>query len=241
MEREPKFAKELSERQVAVCMHYLRCLGLTPDDMQYIRTEIDDFDLYPVDLAIFKPSEFFDYWVIGTVGLSEYCFNGDNLSYCELMMVVPKQWQPILDKEEHYWVLDMLRDIAYGVIENKRGVAVNQLYLLADLAAGETFCKSTDAVGAIVTLPEMLSFNFLEEKIDGSYTRFLQLVPVTADNVSKIDEVGPAKFIEFDLHDSDGPKIVVTLKEKPLQGIDKLVKQNEDSLKGKKTTVKKGE
>ncbi len=233
MEREPKFAEELSERQVAVCMHYLKILGLSPDEMQYIKTEIEAFDLYPVDLAIFEPSEAFDYWVITTVGLSEYYFDGDNLARCELMMVVPKEWKPILDKEEHYWVLDMLRDIAYGVIDNKRGLAINQLYLLADLSENETFCKSTDAVGAIVTLPEMLPFSFLEEKIDGSYTRFLQLVPVTANNVSKIEEVGPAKFIEFDLHDSDGPKMVVTLKEKPLQGIDKLVKRNEDSLNDK--------
>ena len=232
MEREPKFAEELSERQVAVCMHYLKTLGLSPDEMQYIKTEIETFDIYPVDLAIFEPSEAFDYWVITTVGLSEYYFN-ENLARCELMMVVPKEWKPILDKEEHYWVVDMLRDIAYGIIDNKKGLIPNQLYLLADLGAGETFCKSTDAVGAIVTLPEMLPFSFLEEKIDGSYTRFLQLVPVTADNVSKIEEVGPAKFIEFDLHDSDGPKMVVTLKEKQLQGIDKLVKQNEDSLNDK--------
>ena len=49
--------------------------------------------------------------------------------------------------------------------------------------------------------------------------------------MAKIDDVGPGKFVQFDLHDADGANFIVKLKEKKLEGIDKIIKENEDALK----------
>ena len=147
-------------------------------------------------------------------------------------MVLPKTWKPIFDKEEFYWPLQILLDVAYGVVENKMGTAFAQVYLPRQNA--EPYTKYSDAIGGILTMPEMFPIEMYDAEIENSFTRFLQVVPISQNDLSKIEDFGPAKFIEFDLHDSDGPQMVVKIKEKPLTGIDRIIKQNEDTLKSKK-------
>ena len=229
---EPYFSKELSERQTAVVMHYLKNLGADPYDMDYVKTQEYNSDVFPVDIAIIDPSELFNYYVVATVGLSSYRFN-KNFARCELMMVLPPEWKPVLDKEEFYWAPQLLRDVAYNLIDNDMGVAVGQVHLLNGTEESGTYSPFTDAVGGIITMPEMFPITMCEEKIGDTYTRFMQVVPVTKDDVAKIESMTPFKFIEFELHDSEGPQMVVKLKEKPLQGIDRIIKQNEAVLKEK--------
>ena len=232
---EPKFSEELSERQTAVVLHYLKNLVAEPSDVTFLKSQEYYSDIFPIDIAIFKPTEFFNYYIVSTVGLSSYRFD-NNFARSELMMVLPPEWKTVLDKEEYYWAPQMLRDIAYNLVENNIGVAVGQVHILADTEHEGTYSRFTDAVGGIVTMPEMLHFTMFEEKIGETYTRFMQVVPVTRDDVAKIESMTPLKFIEFELHDSDGPQMVVKLKEKPLQGIDKIIKQNEAILKNKKNS-----
>ncbi|MBQ9793186.1 MAG: suppressor of fused domain protein [Clostridia bacterium] len=229
---EPYFSKELSERQTAVVMHYLKNLIADPNDLEYVKTQEYKTDVFPVDIVIVKPTEYFNYYVVATVGLSSYRFDS-NFARCELMMVLPPEWKPILDKEEFYWPPQLLRDIAYNLIDNDMGVAVGQVHVLTGTEDSGTYSPFTDAVGGIITMPEMFPVTMCEEKIGDTYTRFMQVVPVTKDDVAKIESMTPFKFIEFELHDSEGPQMVVELKEKPLQGIDKIIKQNEAVLKGK--------
>ena len=230
---EPKFSEELSERQTAVVLHYLKNLGADPFDIDYIKTQEYKSDVSSIDLIVVEPSKEFNYYVVGTVGLSNYRFN-KNFARCELFMVLPPEWKPIMDKEEFYWAPQMLRDIAYNLVDNEIGVAVGQVHVLSDTEKEGTYSPFTDAVGAIVAMPEMLPFEICEGKIGDTFTRFMQVVPVTRNDVAKIESMTPLKFIEFELHDSDGPQMVVKLKEKPAQGIDKIIKQNEAILKNKK-------
>ena len=94
------------------------------------------------------------------------------------------------------------------------------------------YSEFSDAIGGIVTLPEMYPLTMFEREIGESFTRFFQIVPVTKADVQKMDEVGPLQFIQFDLHDSEGPLMIVKLKERQVEGIDKLIRQNETALKG---------
>ena len=228
---EPYFRKEITDRQAEVIAFFMTHLGSDPDHIHYIKSEEYYSDLYAIDLAIYEPTKYFDYYVAHTVGLSDYRFD-TNFKRSELLMILPNTWKPIFDKEEYYWPLQLLLDVAYGVVENKMGTMIGQVYLPRH--DGKTYSQYTDAFGGILTLAEDLPIELYDAEIEGTYTRFLQVVPVSLDDVSKIEEIGPSKFIEFNLHDSEGPQMVVKLKEKPLAGIDRIIKQNEDSLKGRK-------
>lgn len=230
---EPKFSEKLTVRQAAVLAHYIGTAGLESDNMHYIKSEKYSSDTFSVDIAVFEPMKDFNYYLISTVGLSDYWFD-KNFARCELFMVLPPEWKPIFDKEEYFWAPQLLRDIAYNLIENYIGVAVGQVHVLTDSEKDATYSPFTDAIGGIITMPEMFPVEMSEEKIGETYTRFMQVVPVTKEDVLKIENMTPLKFIEFELHDSDGPQMVVKLKEKPVQGIDKIIKQNESVLKNKK-------
>ena len=228
---EPYFSEELTERQLAVILHYMQVTGATPDDMHYLKTEEYIGDLFPVDLIVFEPTANFKYYTIATVGLSEYKFS-NNFARSELMMVLPLNWKPIFDKEEYYWAPQLLKDVAYCIVDRKQGVNIGQVYLLENPNGDAKYSDYTDAIGTIVTLPEMFPLSMFERQIGETFTRFFQVVPVNKDDVQKMDEVGPLQFIQFNLHDSEGPLMVAKVKEKQAEGIDRLIQQNESALKG---------
>lgn len=224
---EPIFSNEISERKLAMIAYYASNLGVNPNNIHFIKTEERIIDLASIDIAVFEPVAGFDYYVAMTAGLSEYFFR-KNFARSELCVVLPKTWKPVFDKEENFWVLNLLKDVAYAMVENKVGANVGQVYLFAD--KDEKYSEYTDAVGAILTFPEMFPPEMYEVEYGPSYTRFLQVVPITQNDVEKIDTMGPVQFIKFELHDSEGPTTVVKLKERQLTAIDKLVQRNEASL-----------
>ena len=226
---EPYYSKELSERQIEVLVHYFHYFDVDPKEVHYIKTEEFYTDLYPIDLVIIEPNKKFDYYTIATVGFSEYKLD-ENFARSELMMVMPKEWKPIFDKEKYYWAPALLKDIAYAAVTNKRAVKVGQVYLLNE--EGKTYSPSTDAIGGIVTIAEMYDFDIYEALIGETYTKFFQVVPIDNNDYQKIETMGPMKFIQFELHDSENPLMVAKLKEKPVDGIDKLISHNEKKLKG---------
>ena len=221
------FSENLTDRQVKVVLHTMEYIGAKPEDVMYLKSEEYINDTFPIDLIIFKPNDNIDCYVMQTVGLSSYYFEKD-VARSELVMVLPKNWKPDFEKDEFNWPRLLLLDIAYGMVDNKRGPMIGQVHLPKEESV---YDGSPDIVGGIIVLPEDFDFNFCEEYIDESFTKFLQVVPVSKDDLSKIEEAGPGKFIEFDLHDSEGAQFIVKLKEKKIEGIDKIVKQNEDSLK----------
>ena len=221
------FSSNLSQRQLATILHTMGYIGATPEDVSYIKSEELFEDTFPIDLVIFKPTKEVDYYVMQTVGLSSYFFD-KNVRRSELIMMLPKTMKLDFEKPEYDWPRQLLLDIAYGLVENKLGPMVGQVHMPSE---NDVYEGSLDVVGGIIVLPEQLSMDFCEEEIEGSYTKFLQVVPITKEDLSKIEDVGPSKFIEFDLHDGDGPQFVAKIKEKKLEGIDKIIKENEDALK----------
>lgn len=228
---EPYFRKDITDRQAQVVSFFMAALDSDEDRIHYIKSEEYFSDLYPIDIAVFEPTKYFDYYVAMTAGLSNYRFDS-NFARSELVMVLPKTWKPIFDKEEYYWPLQILLDVAYGVVQNNMGTMLGQVYLPRQNE--KPYTSYSDAIGGILTLPEMFPIEMYDVEIENSYTRFLQVVPISKKDLEKIEEIGPNKFIEYDLHDSEGPQIAVKLQEKPLAGIDRIIKQNEETLKNKK-------
>lgn len=221
------FSDNLSDRQLTVALHTMAYAGATPEDVSYIKSEELPEDTFPIDLLIIKPTKTVDFYIMQTCGLSSYYFSKD-IGRSELMMFLPKTWKPVFDKPEYNWPRELLLDIAYGVVENNRGTMIGQVYVPRQ---DFVYKDSGDVTGGILVLPEQFSLEFCEELIEDTYTKFLQVVPITKDNLEKIEEVGPAKFIEYDLHDTEGPQFVAKIQTKKLEGIDKIIKENEDALK----------
>ena len=233
MEQKPFFSEVLTDRQVAVINHYIEVMGFKLEDFHYIKSQEFMSDLFPVDIAIFGPTEDFNYYTITTVGLSQYKFP-KFFARVELSMVMPITWKPIFGKKEYFWAPQLLLDIAYQIVENNFGVQIGQAYLFEGEKENELpYPEGTDAVGGIVCLPEMFPLNILEAEIEKTYTRFFQIMTLDKNAVSKLDEIGPQNYIRFELHDSSNPLMVVPVRDFKPQGIDKIIKKNEDSLKGK--------
>ncbi len=227
---EPYFSKDLSERQIQVVAHTMNLIGAEPEGIAYFKAEEYIYDIFPIDIAVFAPTEVFDYYIIQTVGLSSYRFD-KNFARSELLMVLPNTWNLEIEKESSVWPIKLLQDIAYSVVDNKEGVMVGSIY---GPQSCERYTEYSDAVGGIITLAENFPLEMYEEKIGETYTRFFQVVPITKEDVSKIKEMGSAKFIKFDLHDSEGPQFVVNIENNAPVGIEKIITQNEKTLMGSK-------
>ncbi|MBQ3047717.1 MAG: suppressor of fused domain protein [Clostridia bacterium] len=228
---EPMFSEDITDRQAEAVAFLMAHLGSDVDHMHYIKFEQYYSDLHAVDIAIFEPTKYFDAYVAMTAGLSDYKFN-KNFKRSELVMVLPKTWKPIFEKEEYSWPIQLLLDVAHGVIDNNNGTMPGHVYICNN-DEGE-YAKASNAIGGILSLPEEFPIELFEFKGDDCYVRFMQVIPISSDDLARIEEIGPAKFIEFNLHDSEGPQMRVKLKQKTVAGIDKIIKQNEEALKTKK-------
>lgn len=227
---EPYSFDNTTERQYKTLAHTLSTIGGKAEQVHFFKSEHNPFDLYPVDIAVIEPTEEFENFIVTTVGLSAYKFMKD-FARAELIIILPKEWKADFTKWEYYWPVKLLQDIAFGIINNKAGVVPFQLFEMAD----EPY-ETTNVVGGIVILPEIMPIEFIEEKIDYDYTRFYQLIPVTKKQVDKIKDIGADKFIQFDLHDADGPLLnveVPDVKKNAGKKIDRIISHNERILKGK--------
>lgn len=224
------FVNGLTDRQASVLAHFVKNLGLKTDTMHYFKTEQFLEDKSSIDVVVFEPTDEFEYYLITTTGLSAYQFSQD-FAPAELFMLLPPSWKMDFEKAEYAWPVYFLQDIAYNIIENKMFVFPYQVYRSSE----KKYLAGTDTVGGVVVFPEMLNIEILEEKIFDTYTRFFQLMPLNKQELAKVDDIGVKDYVDFDLHDADGPKLVVKepMIKKGATAIDKIIEHNENSLKGK--------
>lgn len=229
---EPFFSESLTDRQMEVINHFIDVMGFKLKDFNYLKSQEFLTDLYPVDVAIFGPTENFNYYTLSTSGLSQYLLH-KNFTRVELCMVLPPTWKPDLGKKENMWAPSMLLDIAYQIVENKIGVNIGQCFVLESENGELPYPEGSDAVGGIVCLPEMFPMDIIEKEIEFSYTRFFQIMTFDKEGLSKLDSMKPIDYIKYELHDTEGPLMVVPMRKVEPKGIDKIIKKNEDTLKGK--------
>ena len=226
MERED--FDNLIMRKQNVLLHFERILDSPLGGAEYLFSGIEDGADYAIDIAIFPPTRLYNYYVATTVGLS--CYQPD-LEYdrCELFMALPASYKLDLSKKENSWPLELLHKLAYSLKNGKEVARIGQLYELFE----KGHFKATDKTCGIVVLPEMFEEDMAQELIDIDYTRFFQFVPLSHDQLQKALDIGVNEFIEYDLHDTDGPDMVVDWKPKTNKKMDRIIEHNEKSLKGK--------
>ncbi len=225
------FRQNITDRQASVLAHYVGVLGFDEKKMHYFQSEefLEDKGS-AIDIVIFEPTDDFKYYLITTVGLSSYKTN-ENFAPVEIFMLLPPSWKTDFERAEYVWPVIFLRDIAYFIAKNNVGVFPPQIYSVGE----DKYLKGTDSIGGVLVFPEMTTLDLIEEKIEDRYTRFFQIVPINKDDKAKIDDVGLGNFIEFDLHDAEGPVFVVREPQikKGVTALDKIIAQNEKGLKGK--------
>ena len=212
----------LPERKKEVLLHYEKSLLSPLTEAEYVFSDDDDVD---VDIVIMAPGEDFPYYTISTVGLSNYKFNPE-LARNELTIVMPENYSTNLGKKENAWPVMLLRELVCGAVANQVHFELNKIYLSSYKS------DELDCIGGIVVIPELMNMDFIDEKIDFDYTRFFGLVPLTEEQINKAEDVGIKRFIEFDLHDINGPDMVT--KYTPTQVNSKLqmiIDRNERNLK----------
>lgn len=227
---EKYLSNNITDRQKKVLEHYVKTGGFDVENVEYIKNEEYLDDPSSVDIAIFAPTENFDYYTVATVGLSS--FQPDpSLACAEIFMLLPSSWKFDLEKSEYSWPIDLLQDVAQNYVENKKGIGLYQVVQMAD----EAYSEGTDIVGGILCFPELNIIDFVEEKIENSYTRFFNFVPLDKNQLNKILDVGVQAFVEFDLHDIDGPVNFVAKEPQTKKGtnIDRIIEHNVSSLNKK--------
>ena len=229
---EPYSFDDITDRQLKTLAHTLSTIGGTAEQVHYFKSEQSVYDLYPMDIAVIEPTEFFDYFVVTTMGLSAYKFP-DEVARAELVMILPSEWKADFSKWEYFWPVKLMQDIAFGIIKNKVGVLPLKVF---EMAGEDSPYETTNFIGGIVNFPELFPVEYIDEKIDYDYTRFYQIIPLTKKQMDKIKDIGASKFIQFDLHDAEGPLLnveVPDVKKNAGKKIDKIISHNERSLKGK--------
>lgn len=226
MEKE-LFAKLISRKR-EVLLHFEKVLSSPLGKAEYFLSPLNKGEDYAIDIALFEPSEDYPYFVASTVGLSCYQFN-KMYARCELMLALPQNYKFDASKEDSTWPLELLRRLAYLLLYAKKVPALSQIYEIFD----KDELKATNQNCGILVAPDMFDGSMFEEKIDDTYTRFYQLVPLSSTQVKKALDVGVQAFIEFDLHDAEGPDTVVNWKPKTNKKIEEIISHNEGNLKSK--------
>lgn len=212
----------LPERKREVLLHYEKTLLSPLSEAEYVFSDDDDVD---VDIVIMAPGEDFPYYTISTVGLSNYKFNTE-LARNELTIVMPENYSTNLDKKENAWPVMLLREIIYGAVVNHIHFELNKIYLSSFKS------DELDCIGGIVVIPELMNMDFIDEKIDYDYTRFFLFVPLSEEQIDKAEDVGIKRFIEFDLHDINGPDMVAKYTPPQVNSkLQKMIEHNERNLK----------
>ena len=186
--------------------HYAKFLGVNSDDFMIFAADPEAED--QVDIIWIKPTKNFNYNVLATCGLSE--IEMENPDQCmELMMLLPPDWKVDDSKEEWRWPVELLSQVAYLPFETE-----NYNYTLGTVVSltedDKPFMKGTKNCGAIITFPEHFPPEMFQLEVEEDYyVRFFQCVPINKDDIERMTETSPLKFIEFNLHNADGPDFVV--------------------------------
>ena len=187
--------------------YYARYFGVEQDDFMVLSNDVKDDE--QVDIIWVKPTKKFNYNILATCGVSNVQM--ENPPQCiELMMLLPADWKIDDKKDEWWWPLELLTQIAYLPFKGQELTYGSVVSLTKD---DKPFMKGTKNCGAIVTFPEHFPPEMFEHEVeDGLFIRFFQCVPIDKDDMERIEENGPFKFIEFNLHNADGPDFVVKKK-----------------------------
>ena len=188
--------------------HYSNFFGVEPEDFMVLPNEpVGDAQ---VDIIWFKPSEKFNYNVLATCGMSNYLMQ-DPAQCMELIMLLPPDWKVGDKKDEWWWPLEMLTSVGYLPFETNENLTLGSVVSLTK--DDKPFMKGTKNCGVIITLPEHFPPEMFEVEVeDDVYLIFFQCVPIDKDDIERIEESSPLKFIEFNLHNADGPEFVVKKK-----------------------------
>lgn len=185
--------------------HYSKIFGVDPEDFMVLPNE--PVGEAQVDIIWFKPTTEFNFNVLATCGLSDLQMD-EPPQAIELIMLLPPDWKVGDKKDEWWWPLELLTQAAYLPFATGESLSLGSVISLTE--NDEPFMKGTKNCGLIITLPEYFSPAAFEVQLDeGSYLRFFQCVPVNKDDIERINESSPFKFIEFNLHNADGPDFVV--------------------------------
>ena len=231
----PEESKEMESernRRALVVNHTKNILGAENSQVHIFKTSAEYDNLFPVDVAVFEPTEAFNGYVVSTVGLSDYRFS-DNVARAELVMVLPSSYKMSFEKPEYGWVVRFMAQMAQACISDNSGVVIGQVFTFSK--DGKPCFAGTDCISGVISFPEMFPLEFFEEKIGLTYTHFLQVVPLNQNRLEKLRSVGFETFLGFDLHDADGPVMFAPdpQKAKGNSPIDKIISHNEDILNDK--------
>lgn len=221
-----------NERRSYVVAHTKEYVEARDDQVHIFKTSANYDNLFPVDIAVFEPTVEFDGYVVSTVGLSEYRFSPD-VARAELVMVLPATYKMSFEKPEYGWVIEFMTHMAQACIADSTGVQIGQIYTFSQ--DGKPCFDGTDCISGLISFPEMFPLEYFEEKIGITYTHFLQVVPLNQNRLAKLREVGLETFLDYDLHDAEGPLMSAPepRKVQSQSAIDKIISHNEDVLNDK--------
>ena len=216
----------LSDRKKRVLLHLESELDSPLGSAEYIITDRELGEPDPVDFVLMEPSEEFDYYYLSTVGLSKYRF--ENNAGSEIGIILPNTFVGNFTRIESRWPLDLLSAVAYSAVDNMVPVSLLRIYQVDE----EDRNEYGGNLGGVVVLPEYMNASFLEELIEGSYTRFFVFVPINSIQLAKAQDVGIREFVEYDLHDVSGPTFVANYDAPKVNTtLQKIINHNMKNLK----------
>ncbi len=222
------FCRYLNEVQQSVLAHFLECGGFDEDKIHYFKGSESADDLSSVDVIVFEPNEAFPFYLVTTAGLSAYQTSKD-FAPAEICMILKKSWDNNFNEENNSWFIEFMFQLSKNIIDDKLPVYPG---VVVDCNRQNDYLKSKKIEGGIIVFPELFPYSFMEEKIGATYTRFFCAIPLNKTQIDKLQDVGVDSFMEYDLHDSNGPLHIISPVKKVVKPIDKLVKNNIDNLKG---------
>ncbi len=196
----------LSEQKDFIREHYAETFGVDSDDfLIYPAHEDDEID---IDIICIKPTKDRDYYVLATCGMCQYVMEEPTTQLVELVMFLPADWRVEDKRDEWTWPVKLLINLAYTPFYTGQNISFGTVLTFTD--DNEPFTKGTKNCGAIITFPENLPEEFFEVETDtDEIIRFFTAVPITKDDIEKMQENGLDKFIKFDLRNADGPDLIV--------------------------------
>ncbi len=194
--------------------HYGKYFYTNPDDFMILPNDVDE-DGAQVDVIWIKPTKEFNYNVLATCGLSELLMQNPTQAM-ELIMLLPPEWK-FDKKDENWWPIELLSKAAYMPFKTQESLTVGSVISLTE--DDGPFMKGTKNCGLVVTLPEHLTPEMFEIMLptdeedevleEEKFLRFYQVVPVNKDDIERIQENGVLNFIKFNLHNAEGPDLIV--------------------------------
>lgn len=141
--------------------------------------EIQSPDIH-VDIAIIPPSKKEEYYKLVTMGMGAHRMNvprelkEEKLERAELVIYLPKKWKLHSSKEEWYWPIRWMKQIARMPIEEKSWVGYGHT-----IGCEESFADNTELNGIGLIAAETKEKKAAVLNLpDGSVIHFYQMIPL---------------------------------------------------------------